>query len=83
MILEYRNQFNVFQINYCYLAKATAKGEPEFTEEEISNGFKLEWLPIDETIAIAEKDKPEKYLAKFMKYRDLIYLKEAKKLKEG
>ncbi|MFH1030206.1 MAG: NUDIX domain-containing protein [bacterium] len=83
LILEDRTQKNIFQINYCFIAKTKTIGEPNFTEKEKANGFKLEWLPIDEAIAIAEKDKPKKYMAKFMRYRDLIYLKKAKSLKEG
>lgn len=76
MIIEYRNEFKQLQISYCYLCKVIGEyQETSFTEEEKNNGFLLEWVDINEAISILERDNPEKYMGKFIKERDLEFLK--------
>ncbi|WP_097025961.1 NUDIX hydrolase [Clostridium peptidivorans] len=76
MIIEYRNGFKQLQISYCYLCKVIGEyQETSFTEEEKDNGFILEWVSLNEAISILEKDSPEKYMGKFIKERDLEFLK--------
>lgn len=76
MIIEYRDQFKQLQISYCYLCKVIGEyQETSFTEEEKDNGFILEWVSLNEAISILEKDNPEKYMGKFIKERDLEFLK--------
>jgi 8-oxo-dGTP diphosphatase len=44
IIEEFRNAGNLHQISYCYTAQVTKKGEPNFTEKEIAEGFQLIWV---------------------------------------
>lgn len=76
MIIEYRNNFKQLQISYCYLCKVVGEyQETSFTEEEKNNGFILEWVSLNEAISILENDNPEKYMGKFIRERDLEFLK--------
>ncbi|MBE6068420.1 MAG: NUDIX domain-containing protein [Clostridium lundense] len=76
MIIEYRDNFKQLQISYCYLCKVVGEyQETSFTEEEKNNGFILEWASLNEAISILEKDNPEKYMGKFIRERDLEFLK--------
>lgn len=79
-IIEYRSRFNLKQISYCYLGKITAKGDPDFTKEELSDGFELVWMPLDEAILKVENDKPKDYEGGFIQQRDLKLLQKAKEL---
>ena len=79
-IVEHRSQLEIVQTSHCFLAKAIEEGEPHFTEEEKADGFELLWVPIDEAIAIIQKDMPNNYQGKFIIKRDLIFLQKAKDL---
>jgi 8-oxo-dGTP pyrophosphatase MutT (NUDIX family) len=81
IIQEYRDRLNLDQKSYCYLAYINGeKGNPNFTESEIKEGFKVVWLPLTEAIKIAQKDTPDSYEAQFMKKRDLIFLQIAQEI---
>ena len=74
MIIEYKPQFK--QISYCYLAKVVVnKNNPSFTEQELNDGFILEWKDLNEAITILENDTPQSTLGKFIIERDLTFLK--------
>ena len=75
-IEEYRSEFNLLQISYCYLGRVTKKGKPHLEQEEINEGFKLVWLTLDEAIKTLENDKPQNYEGVFIQKRDVIFLKE-------
>jgi len=79
-IIEYRKEHNLKQTSYCYIGKIIEKGEPDFTEKELNDGFRIIWLSIDEAILKMKSDNPEDYGGKFMRERDLIFLEEAKKI---
>lgn len=80
-IIEHRDEFNLKQESYCYLAKLVGdKGQPDFTEKEINDGFLILWVSLDEAIEILKKDTPDNYEGKFIKVRDLCFLEEAKLL---
>ena len=79
-IIEHRSKFNLKQISYCYVGKIISKGSPTFTEEELSHGFKLVWLSLDEAISKVESDKPTNYEGTFIQKRDLEFLKKVKQL---
>jgi len=58
-IIEYRKIFNLKQISSCYLVRVIGeKGSPSFTEEEIENGFQIQWLPLKKAILILNSDLP-------------------------
>lgn len=51
VITEYRKFCKLKQLSFCYLARLKGeKGVPHYTQEEISHGFQLIWLPYDEAI---------------------------------
>jgi len=76
-IIEYRSQFNLKQISYCYVGKIISKGVPTFTKEELSQNFKLLWMTLDEAISKVENDKPTNYEGSFIQQRDIVFLKKA------
>lgn len=82
-IVEYRSKFNLLQTSYCYLGKISTKGQPEFTESELSHGFSLLWLSLDEAIKIITNDKPTDYEGSFIQKRDLRFLQKARELING
>lgn len=79
-IEEYRSEFNLTQISYCYLGRVTKKGKPNFEQSEIDEGFKLVWLTLDEAIETLKNDKPQNYEGGFIQKRDLTFLKMAKEI---
>lgn len=80
IIIEYKDEYEIKQNSHCYLAKVSGqKGKVDFTEKEKSKGFVLRWINLDEAIKLFEKDKTKNYEGGFIRIRDLIFLKEAKK----
>jgi 8-oxo-dGTP pyrophosphatase MutT (NUDIX family) len=77
-VVEYRDQWSLKQHSYCYLANMVGdKGEPDFTQKEINNGFEIKWVSLKEAIKLLENDKPEGYEGAFIQIRDISFLKEA------
>lgn len=83
-VVEVRDAYEMIQHSYCYLAKQTGEiTEPEFTEEEIADGFEVAWMKdIDEAIDVVEANAPRNYEGKPISIRDLTVLKKAKELLE-
>lgn len=78
-IIEYRDQFELLQLSYCYVAEVEKLLEnPSFTEEEVSNGFILKWVPIEEAINLLRDDQPRDYMGKFIQKRDYTFLLKSK-----
>lgn len=77
-IQEYRSEFNLKQISYCYLGSVLSKGIPHFEKGEVGDGFKLVWVTLDKGIAKMKKDRPSNYEGKFIQERDLSFLQTAK-----
>jgi len=84
IIEEFRNKFNLHQLSYCYVADVSGeKGAPDLEEGELAEGFVTEWLDLDSAIKTLEAETDiEDYQGKFIHVRDLIFLKEAKKILE-
>lgn len=81
VIIEYRDQHELMQVSYCYLASLENMLEaPSLTEEEQSNGFMLKWVPIEEAILLVHNDKPEDYVGRFIQKRDFTFLTKAREL---
>lgn len=82
-IIEYRDKWSLKQHSYCYLANVVGeKGNPDFTQKEIDNGFEIKWMPLEDAIKLLENDKPEGYEGGFIQTRDSSFLKEAKNFLE-
>lgn len=80
-ILEHRDKINTDQESFCYLAKINGeKGEQKLVGYEIDDGFEPVWVEIDEAIRLVENSNPDTYDGPFIKIRDLVFLKAAKKL---
>lgn len=78
-IIEYKDKWSLKQHSYCYLANVVGeKGNPDFTQKEIDNGFEIKWVSLEEAIELLENDKPEGYEGSFIQIRDGVFLKEAK-----
>ncbi|MFH1192502.1 MAG: NUDIX domain-containing protein [bacterium] len=80
-IIEFRSKWNFKQTSYCYIGKIISKGNPDFTEKELSQEFKLVWLPLDEAILKVENDKPTNYEGSFIQRRDIVFLKKVDEMK--
>jgi len=52
-------------------------GKQKLEESEIDEGFQLVWLSLNNAIRKLEKDKPTNYEGRFIRERDLTFLKEA------
>ncbi len=79
-IIEFRSKWDLKQISYCYHGKIISKGEPDFTEKELSQGFKIVWFSLKDAIFKVETDKPENYEGSFIQKRDLEFLKKAEQI---
>ena len=60
MIIEYRPLQELLQISYCYVSKVTKAGAPSFTDEEIADGYGLEWHSLDDALALMRKTQSKK-----------------------
>ncbi len=78
MTIEYREQFEQLQMSYSFLCKTRGELiEPNYTQNELDHGFRLVWKGIDEAINAIETYRGEKYVAKFICFRDLHILRAA------
>lgn len=78
-IIEVKGKSGEKQTSYCYVARVLSSGKSNLTKNEKENlGVEIEWVVPEEAIRLLEKDKPEDYTAKFIRYRDLIFLKALK-----
>lgn len=82
IIEEYRNEFSLHQISYCYTADvAGEKGSPNLTESEIADGFETVWVSLEEAIRLTEVSGDTSYYeGRFMRMRNLIFLKGAARI---
>lgn len=81
-IIEHRDEWNQKQTSYCYLAKQIGEtSPPDFTEKELGEGFAIVWAKnVTDAISLLEQDTPEEYGGKFIRERDLTFLKTARKV---
>ncbi len=81
-LVEYRKFCHLKQISYCYVARVVGeKGKPDFTESEISNGFKEVWLSYSDAQCALADSKPSGIEGRaYIVPRDIIFLDTAKEL---
>jgi 8-oxo-dGTP pyrophosphatase MutT (NUDIX family) len=83
MVVEWRKIFELNQTSYCYVGKIVGeKGNPNFTESELENGFEIVWLEIAEAYeklknVVAANFEGEQYI----KPRDIAIMEEYLKSK--
>lgn len=70
----------LFQMTYAYLVKLHGeKGAAEFTEEELSEGASVIWLPKEEALNVVKNYPFPDYESHFIKQREVRILQEASK----
>lgn len=80
-IEETRNQANLKQISYCYIAEISGEQqELGLTQDEIDKGSELIWVPLEKAIELLKNDDTADYHGKFIKVRDSKFLEEAKQI---
>ena len=81
IIEEYRGQFSEHQTSHCFIADVDGeKKDPNFTPDELENGFEIIWLSLEEAIKTLESEESvEDYEGKFINARELTFLKKASK----
>lgn len=79
-IIEFRSKWSLKQISYCYYGKIISKGNPDFTQKELRQGFKIMWRFLKDAISMVENDKPENYEGSFIQKRDMIFLKKVEEI---
>lgn len=81
LIIEYRGKSNLLQLTFCYMAKIEEEREQNYTaDEEGEETAEIKWIDLDEAIEVLEHDRPESYMGKFIRQRDLLFLMHAKEL---
>ncbi len=77
MIIEYRNQYELIQISYCFTATLIGEiGEPELEQAEIDEGLVNIWLPAKEALEKIKAGSPSDYKSHFILQREITYLEE-------
>ncbi len=79
-IIEYRKKFKLKQISSCYTAKVIGeKGKPNFTQEELDNGFQVQWMPIERALDVLKSDEPlDEEGRMYIVPRDIAFIRVAK-----
>jgi 8-oxo-dGTP pyrophosphatase MutT (NUDIX family) len=80
---ETRHKFEQFNVSYAFLARVTEFVGNKLEEDEVEDGFELEWFDnIDDAIAAVEKVDTSKmvYQAQFFTARELAILRAARKV---
>ena len=79
MTVEYRKEFNIKQILYCYIANLVGeKGNPHLEKDEAEEGFETIWVSLDDAIKKVKESRPTVLDGPYMVERDLALLQTAK-----
>lgn len=78
-IIEYRKIFELKQTSYCYLVGVKGnKAIPSFTQGELDDSFKLEWLSYEKALANLNQNLTTDFEGKeYIVPRDATFLKKA------
>lgn len=77
MTLEYRNEYDLLHISYCYVAKVVGEvGKPQLEEGEIAEGQITRWLAPKEVLEKMKSDRPKTYNGHFILAREISFLEE-------
>lgn len=79
--VEYRKEFDLKQISYCYIAKLVGeKGTPNLEKDEAEEGFKTVWVTLKDAMEKVKESEPTVVDGPYMVSRDLALLKAAQKI---
>jgi 8-oxo-dGTP diphosphatase len=78
-IIEHRKMFKLNQTSYCYLAKIQGeKGIPQFTKEELAEGFEQLWVPYNKALSLVHNNIASDLEGRsYIVPRDTFFLQEA------
>lgn len=76
--IEVRENHQLKQTSYCYIGKILSKGQVDFTEKEINDGFELIWTTLDDAIEKVKNSNPKCYEGEFIQKRDFAILEKVK-----
>jgi len=80
MTIEHRTKWEIKQEAFCYSAEVVGmKGQPAFTDDEIEDNFSVLWVSLNEATEILETDQSDDYQWKFIKARELTFLREVRR----
>ncbi|MDD4409425.1 MAG: NUDIX hydrolase [Candidatus Pacebacteria bacterium] len=81
MTIEYRNEIDILQFSYAYLARKTGgSGIPSYERSEIEEGYESLKVSFDEAISLVSNSKTENYFSNFIIARDLSILRKAEQV---
>lgn len=82
IIEEYRNKYSLHHTSHCFLADLDGEiGPTAMDENEIAVGFVTVWMSLEEAINTIESETEfESYQWKFIRLRELAFLKEAARI---
>lgn len=77
MVIEYRNQYPLLHISYCYSARVVGgMGATALEPRELEEGQQTLWLSPVEMLTKLTTDTPADYEGKFITARDRAFVKE-------
>ena len=79
VVEEYRNKYALHHTSHCFLAELDGEvGPTAMDESEIAVGFVTEWMNLSDAVQKIESETEfESYQWKFIRLRELAFLKEA------
>ena len=81
LTVEYRKEFNVKQISYCYIARLIGKkGLPDLEQDEEDEGFQTIWISLEDAIEKVHESRPTVYDGPYIIARDFELLKATKEI---
>lgn len=81
VVEEIRKSHAMHQQSYCGIADVSGQIlETALTEDEISDDISSKWTSLDEAIELLQSDTPQGYVGHFINARDLVFLREAKRI---
>jgi 8-oxo-dGTP diphosphatase len=77
LVIEYRNEYKLLHISYCYVAEVVGEiGTSALEEKELEEGQETLWLPPAEVLAKMKTDTPGKFEGHFILKREISFLEE-------
>ncbi len=75
MVIEYRDEHDLIQINYCFTAEVTSEiGDPTLEQNEVDQGMETLWVTPLEALDLLLHDKPNMYQGPFIIARERAFL---------
>lgn len=77
IVIEYRAKHEMLHVSYCYSAMVDGEIEATALEaQEIEEGQETQWISIEELERLLKTERPEKYTGKFIRLRELAFVRE-------